>query len=128
MNNKNLFPVGTYSPILNKLLNISLPAGIIYQSGGLYKHIFRKHPDCLKYLNSIPDIIKRPDYIGVNPKEPESVEFVKKLDSHILLGVKLDKNENYLFVASVYEISDSKVERRLHSGRLKPTNNIDFNL
>ncbi len=116
----SLFPVGIYNSLFNKLLGITLPCGKIYQSSGLHKHISSRHPDCLKYLNSIPDIIDCPDYIGINPHEPKSIELVKKYDSNVLVGIKLDLNENYLYVASLYEISDSKVKRRLHGGRLKP--------
>ena len=74
----------------------------------------------MKYLESIPDIIDCPDYIGINPHEPQSIELIKKYDSNILIGIKLDLNQNYLYVASLYEISDAKVSRRLHGGRLKP--------
>ena len=116
----SLFIVGVYNSLFNKLLDITLPCEKIYQSSGLYKHILNRHPDCLKYLNSIPDIINCPDYIGTNPHEPASIELVKKYDSNILIGIKLDLNENYLYVASLYEISDTKVRRRLHGGRLKP--------
>lgn len=115
-----LFPVGTYNPLFNNLLNATLPCEKIYQSNGLYKHILSRHPDCLKYLNSVSDIINYPDYVGINPHEPMSIELVKKYDSNILIGIKLDLNENYLYVASLYEISDTKIKRRLHSGRLKP--------
>ena len=116
----NLFPVGIYNSLFNKILSITLPCGKIYQSGGLHKNISNRHPDCLKYLNSIPDIIDSPDYIGINPHEAKSIELVKKYDSNILVGIKLDLSKNYLYVASLYEISDAKVNRRLHGGRLKP--------
>lgn len=119
----NIFPVGMFNPLFNKLLNTSLPCGEIYQSHGLYKHILNRHPDCLNYLSSIPDIIKHPDYVGVNPREPHSIELVKKYDSNILIGIKLDLNENYLYVASLYSISDIKISRRLYGGRLKPFEN-----
>ncbi len=117
---KNIFPVGTYNSLFNKLLDINLPCGTIYQSAGLQKHILNRHPDCLKYLDSISQIIEQPDYIGRNPHEPDSIELVKKFDSHILVGIKLDFSNHYLYVASLYKINDNKVNRRLHSGRLKP--------
>lgn len=116
----NLFQVGVYSPAFNKSLNVALPCGNIYQSNGLRKHIQHRHPDCIKYLSSIPDIINHPDYVGTNPREPNSIELVKKYDSHVLIGIKLDLDEDYLYVASLYKINDTKVKRRLHSGRLKP--------
>lgn len=58
----------------------------------------RKHYKCLKYIDYIPDIIANPDYVGINPNESEnSIEIVKQYD-------------------------ESKVLRRLHSGRLKRFN------
>ena len=79
-----------------------------------------RHERCLRYIDYIPEIISHPDYIGVNPNETEcSIELVKKYRENILIGIKLDKNEKYLYVSSMYDVPESKVQRRLHSGRLK---------
>ncbi len=56
----------------------------------------------------------------MNTKEPSSIELVKKYDENILIAIKLDKDSNGLYVASLYEIKDSKISKRLYSGRLKP--------
>jgi len=82
----------------------------------LLKH---KHFDCLKHLENIREILASPDYIGVNPNEPDSVEYVKVYEKNILVGVKLETTEGYFYVASVYSLQESKLARRLHSGRLK---------
>ncbi|WP_409970106.1 PBECR2 nuclease fold domain-containing protein [Bengtsoniella intestinalis] len=74
----------------------------------------------MKYIERLSDIIQSPDYIGVNPKEQgKSIELIKVLDDNVLVGVKFDKSRDYLYVASIYDIQSSKVERRLYSGRLK---------
>ena len=101
--------VGKYKEEFNKQLNINLPINDIYQSDGLIIHIKKRHPGLEKYMSDIPDIIKNPDYIGVNPKETDSIELIKILDDNILVAVKLDKNANHLFVASLYNISNSKL-------------------
>lgn len=111
--------VGKYKEDFNKQLNINLPIDDIYQSDGLIIHIKKRHPGLEKYMSDIPDIIKKPDYIGVNPKESDSVELIKILDDNILVAVKLDKNDNHLFVASLYNISNAKLQNRLNSGRIK---------
>ena len=111
--------VGKYKEEFNKQLNINLPVAEIYQSDGLVKHIAKRHPGFEKYMSDIPDIVANPDYIGVNPKENNSVELIKILDDNILVAIKLDKDDNHLFVASLYNISNSKLQNRLNSGRLK---------
>ena len=111
--------VGKYNEEFNKQLNINLPINEIYQSDGLVKHISKRHPGFEKYMSDIPDIIANPDYIGTNPKEKDSIELIKILDDNILVAVKLDKNDNRLFVASLYNISSSKLKNRLNSGRIK---------
>ena len=80
-----------------------------------------KHAKCLKYIDYIPDIVKNPDYIGVNPNEKgtESIELIKKYKDNVMIGIKLDKDNDYLYVSTMHDIQESKIERRLHSGRLK---------
>ena len=111
--------VGKYKEEYNKQLNINLPIDDIYQSDGLITHIQKQHKGFECYMPDIPDIIENPDYIGVNPKEPDSIELIKVLKDNILVAVKLDKKNNYLYVASLYDISNSKLQNRLNSGRIK---------
>ncbi len=62
---------------LYKLLSINLPIGMIYQSKGLSAHMIkRKHFKCLKYLDKISDVLDKPDYIGVNPNEDNSIALI----------------------------------------------------
>ena len=117
--NSSLFCVGKYQEEFNNIVNIDLPVGEIYQSQGLITHINKRHPLLSNYISNIPDIISSPDYIGTNPKEPDSIELVKIYSDNILVAVKLDKKENYLYVASLYDISNAKLSKRIESGRLK---------
>lgn len=80
----------------------------------------RKHYKALKYIDNIPDIIANPDYVGINPNEEDiSLEYVKKYKENILLGIKLDISGDYLYVSTMHELSENKIPRRLHAGRLK---------
>lgn len=116
----NLTEVGEFEASLNTLLGTTFPSLKIYQSDGLKAHLIkRKHFDCLKHLSDVPDIIANPDYVGVSPTEPDSLEYIKVYDKNIMIGVKLDTSGDYLYVASMYSVQESKVQRRLHSGRLK---------
>ena len=110
--------IDIYKSEYNHLLNIDLPCVKIVQSSGLNKHIEKRHPVCLKYINQIPQILKNPDYIGTNPKEKNSIEFVKVLEDNVLVAIKLDINNNQFYVASLYDITQGKLERRLNSRRL----------
>lgn len=114
-----LIKVGKYKAEFNEKLGIELPTNTIYISQGLSKHIQNRHPNCIKYISKISLIIDNPDYIGSNPKEPNSIELVKIFDDNIQIGIKLDATKKYLYVATLFDISSSKIQRRLNSGRLK---------
>ena len=119
MHPKNSFLVGKYQKRFNDLTGQSLPCSDIYQSYGLSKHVQSRHPNEMHNLRLIPQIIAAPDYVGRNPREPNSVELVKIYDDNVMVCVKLDTTNGYLYVASVFEISAAKLQNRLNSGRLK---------
>jgi len=113
--------VGQHTEKVNQILNIELLTGNIYMYPGFPKHIKKRHKKCLPYIPDIPDIISRPDYVGINPNEPDSVEYIKIYDENILVSVNLckDKEKDYLFVSSLYDISDAKLNNRINSGRFR---------
>ena len=119
---EGLLKVGKYNPKFNAILGIDINDLEIYRSKGLPSHMIkRKHYNCLKYIDYIPDIILTPDYIGVNPNEQGlSIELIKRYADHVLIGVKLDTEGEYLYVSTMHDIQESKISRRLHSGRIKP--------
>jgi hypothetical protein len=116
-----LIEVGNFYQELNDMIGTNLPLQKIYRSKGLPSHLIKeKHFHCLKHIDDIPDIIKDPDYVGINPNEKgTTIELIKVLDKNILIGIKLDTDENYLYVSTMYNIQESKLQRRLHSGRIK---------
>lgn len=118
---ENLLRVGKYDSKFNSMLGINLKEYEIYRSKGLLSHMVkRKHFNCLKYIDYIPEIISHPDYIGINPNEQgKSIEIVKRYEDKVLIGVKLDEDSDYLYVSTMHDIQESKIARRLHSGRIK---------
>ena len=114
--------VGKYNKLFNKMLNINITETTIVQSKGLITHLLKSnHHKSIKYVNCIPDIIKNPDYIGVNPNEnKDSIELVKRYENNILIGLKVDSSNNTLYVSTMYDLQEQKLQRRLHSGRLIP--------
>ena len=110
--------VGQYTEKFNILTGQALACGDILQSDGLINHVRKRHPACVSHISDIPNILSSPDYIGHHPREPESVELVKRLDCNLMFCVKLDSVNGYFFVASLFEISDAKLQKRIDSGRL----------
>ncbi len=120
----DLLKVGKYSGKFNDILGTDIKELEIYRSKGLPAHIVkRKHFKCLKYIDFIPEMIEKPDYIGINPNENDSsIEIIKRYKDNVLIGIKLDTDGDYLYVSTMHEIQESKIERRLHSGRIKEFN------
>lgn len=123
----NMIEVGEYKSKFNSILGVNIETKKIYRSKGLPSHMIKSnHGKCLKYIDYIPDIIKNPDYIGTNPNEDKkgikSIELIKRYKDNILIGIKLDQDNNYLYVSTMHDIQESKIERRLHSGRIKEYN------
>lgn len=119
MDSEKLFQVGEFIEKFNTLTGQELPCGPIYQSVGLEKHTRRRHPDLIARLQDIPAVILSPDYVGTHPSEAKSIELVKYIDANVMVCIKLDQKNDYLYVASVYEITESKLQNRLRSGRSK---------
>lgn len=115
-----LVVVGKYNQAFNSYLTYDIDSRPIYQSAGLAKHILKRHPECLKYMGMISDIITAPDYIGINPNEKGcSFELVKVLSENVQIGIKLDSKDDYLYVATLHTITESKLRHSLDNGRLK---------
>jgi len=114
--------VGEYKDEFNKILGLDISVAEIVQSDGLPVHMKKsKHCNCLKYIDRIPEIIDNPDYIGINPNESrgKSIELIKRYEDNILLGIKVDESFGNLYVSTLHDINESKIERRLFSGRIK---------
>ena len=75
MKEKELIKVGKYNSKFNEILGLDIKNFEIYRSKGLSSHMIkRNHFNCLKYIDYIPDIILKPDYIGVNRIKEFSVD------------------------------------------------------
>ena len=110
--------VGYLKKEIIDLLKINLKPGEIKLLSGGIKHIRKRRTNCFNsYINKIPDIIKSPDYIGTNPKYLKSVEYIKKIDKNILVAVRLSPY-GCLSVATMYEITESKILSMLSYGRI----------
>ena len=108
--------VGYYNEEYNLSLNISLPSGNIFLYSGFKKHIRKRHKSDIKYIKRVSEIIKNPDYVGKHKDIPNSIEFYKRFDKNVLVSVNLDIENNYLYVSSLYNVKQSKIDIKMHSG------------
>ena len=107
---------------INKILSTTIPQRKIYYSDeGLQKHLISSnHLNCIPYLSSLTNLITNADYVGQSKNNGiDSFEVVKNVGTNVLVAIKFDVKKDYLYVASMYEVSQSKVDNRLFSGRLK---------
>jgi len=77
--------------------------------------INRKHFVAAKYIDYLPDIIRQPDYIGIHN---DSIELVKCYRDNIFISVKLDVSRSMYYVATMFDVKQSKIESYVKSGRL----------
>ncbi len=87
--------VGKYIKAFNTILKIHMQC----------LHILH----CQVYMDKIPQMIKEPDYIGINSSTPNSIELVKRYGETLLLGIKLDEKNGYYYVSSLFDIKEEKI-------------------
>ena len=118
--------VGKIKISISELLELELPR-TIYASPGVINHIKKRHGRQFtkKMKDNIIDIIERvirePEYVGLDYRRGNggSIELIKKVDNVILLlGLEIDLEEQYIFVATMYPITLSKMNARIYRGRL----------
>ena len=79
------------------------------------KHV-AEFSDFEKAYESIPEIIREADYVGLHPNG-DSLQYIKKIDGHVLVAVSLGVEEGS--VRTMYSITENKLNNYLASGRLR---------
>ena len=100
--------------------------GVIYASPGVLRHIIKRHGRQLDrrtrdgILEWMKKILEEPDYIGIykNKGGQTAVEFIKRVYTNLLLGVEVDEKHEYIYVTTMYPITDKKIENKIYSGKL----------
>lgn len=118
--------VGYFKDRMAEYIGIKF-TGTIYASPGVINHIKNKHGKHLgrKVIENIigymKEIINNPDYIGVYSisKNEIHIELIKNLKINILIGIDINKERDYIYVSTMYPITDSKINNRIYSGKLK---------
>lgn len=123
--------VGKLKLSITRLVKFEFPS-TVYASPGVINHIIKKHGKQLtkkvkhNIIETMEEIINDPDYIGLDKLRGEngSLELIKKVDNSLLLGLEVDEEEHYIYVATMYPITQSKINARLNSGRLISCNDV----
>lgn len=110
--------------------------GFVYAAPGVIKHIKKRHKSGESALSpqvisdiipTIEKIILKPDYIGKHPsKIGTSMELVKRIDDNILVALEVDLDCEYIYVSSMYPVTEGKIKTRLNSGRFIKSSNIEL--
>ena len=89
-------------------------------------HMKQAHPaDYAKYGDCISDILKEPDYVGVNPKD-DSIEYVKEYlidHKYVKVAVRVSTAGRY-FARSLYVLNSNRVKNFIAKGTLKKLDNL----
>lgn len=118
--NDKLICIAHYNTDLNKIINADFSSFGIYRSKGLLEHLKkRNHFVAVQYIDYLPDIINNPDYAGVYNG---NIELVKIYKNNIFISIKLDNKKGHYYVATAFEVKQSKIDSYVRSGRLHVVN------
>lgn len=117
MSSTKLIKIATFNTKLNDILGTDFLAFNIYRSKGLLTHLInKKHFTAAKYIDYLPEIITSPDYAGYYDG---NIELVKMYKDNIFISIKLDTKRKQYYVATMFEVKNSKIESYVRTGRLK---------
>ncbi|MBS4761810.1 hypothetical protein KG089_03670 [Carnobacteriaceae bacterium zg-ZUI252] len=94
---------------------------LILNKENLVKHMIKSnHANCLQYVDKIPEIISTPDYIGRNKNiNGKSLEVIKIYLDNLLLAIKYDSKRDYYYIASLYDVTQSKLDHMINNNRVR---------
>lgn len=91
----------------------------IFIDEGTKRHIRRRHPYTYKlYFDKLEEVLREPDYIGIDRIEKGRFELVKWYKDPLLVAFKIDE-ECRVFVSSMYIIEPGRIKKRIQYGTLK---------
>ena len=116
--------IGILTKEIIDILNLSLThEADIFIGDSNITHIKRKHMNAyIKYGKYIKDILKEPDFVGLNKKD-NSIEYVKEfvIDNREYVKVAIRVSiTNKLFVRTLYILNNNRVQNFIKKNTLKP--------
>lgn len=114
--------VGKFTPEIIKLLGLNFEADTpIYIGDSNIEHIKSRHLyEYEQYFPDIEDILKNPDYVGLNPSD-NSIGYVKVYQvgqEYIRVAIRIS-SKGTCFVKSPHLLSTCNAERYIERGTLK---------
>lgn len=111
-----LIEIASFNTKLNNWLGTTYKSFTIYRSKGLLAHLInRKHFVSAKYIDYLPDIINHPDFAGIHDG---NIELIKCFKDNIFISIKLDSKKSKHYVATIFDVKQSKIDSYIRSGRL----------
>ena len=126
--------VGKIKESISDNLELNVPKAV-YASPGVINHIKKRHGKQFtkKVKDNIIDIIERivkePEYVGAEYDHGNacSIELVKIVDNIIIfLGLEIDMEGEYIYVATMYPLTLSKLNARIYRGKLIKIEDIEM--
>lgn len=121
-NINNNIKIGELNIDVIKLLSLDLnPQNIYLWPSRLEEHC-SKHKDeysspqsYYKAIESIPEILDFPDYVGLHSNG--NILYIKKIDDISLVGLKVLKKSGGLLFRTIYPITEDKLKSNIRSGK-----------
>lgn len=121
-NNKNNIKIGELNTNVIELLSLDLKPQNIYLWPSRLEEHCSKHKDeysspqsYYKAIESIPEILEHPDYVGLHSNG--NILYIKKIDDISLVGLKVLKKSGGLLFRTIYPITEDKLNNNIKSGR-----------
>lgn len=128
-NSKNI-KIGELSQEVINILNLDLkPQNINIWSTRIEEHCEKhknEYSSPTAYNNaiqSIPQIIASPDYVGMHKNG--NIQYIKKIDDISLVGIQILKGSGNLLFRTIFPISEAKLKNGIKSGNFIQLNNRD---
>ena len=126
MNNTQLGKIGEITQEVINTLKLSIVPGTpIYIGQSNITHMLKKHHAVyIRYGRYIQDIIRHPDYVGINTTD-NSIEYVKeyKVDNnYVKVAVRISSGGKF-YARSLYILKSSRVNNFIANGTLKQLTN-----
>lgn len=121
---KNQEKIGTLTKEVIKTLNLPLTyEKDIFIGKSNILHMKQKHMnDYIKYGKYIKDILREPDYVGLNKKD-KSIEYVKEFfidnNEYVKVAIRISIT-NKFFVRTLYVLNNNRIQNFIKKNTLKP--------
>ena len=108
-------------------LSLSCDAGTpIYLGQSNIEHMRQSHPaDYEKYFSHIKDILREPEYVGINPRD-NSIEYVREFktgNEFVKVAVRIALSGRY-YARSLYVLNSNRARNFICKGTLKSLTNF----